>query len=243
MAKQPRQPDGPVDRLYGRRKGKPLRDAQQALLEARLPALRVPDSFLEARPADPAGLFAFAPRAIWIEIGFGAGEHLAAQAAANPDVGFIGCEPFLNGVARMVRHVVDEDLANVRILPDDARPLLDALPPASVDRLFLLFPDPWPKGRHAKRRFVGPENLPRVARVLKPGGEWRVASDDPTYQRWSLRHLAADPRFAWQARGPEDWRRRRDDWPATRYEEKALAAGRRPAFFRFLRTGIPFDGT
>lgn len=230
-------------RLYGRRKGKPLREGQQTLLDERLPALRVPAAFLARRPADPATLFGFTPRQIWLEIGFGAGEHLAWQAAANRDVGLIGCEPFVNGVARMVRHVADGDLENVRLLPDDARPLLDALPERSIDRLFLLFPDPWPKTRHAGRRFVGPANIARVARVLRPGGEWRVASDDPGYQRWSLRHLAGDPRFDWLAAGPDDWRVRPGDWPATRYEQKALQAGRRPAFFRFRRTDVPAGGT
>lgn len=183
---------------------------------------------------DPAGLFG-APRPIWLEVGFGGGEHMAWQAAANPEVGIIGCEPFVNGVVSALNHVRDGGLGNVRVWPDDARRLIDTLVDASIARAFLLFPDPWPKLRHHKRRFVSPENLDRMARVLADGAEFRMASDDPEYVRVMLEETRRHGAFAWTARRPGDWRERPRDWPATRYEEKARAAGRPPAFLSFLR--------
>lgn len=220
--------------LYGRRVGRPLRPGQKALIETVLPSIEV------ALPAgdaalDPASLFGAAITEVWLEIGFGAGEHLAWQAAANPDAGFIGCEPFLNGVARLLGHLQERRLDNVRVLKDDARLLLGRLEPGSIGRVYILFPDPWPKARHARRRMIGPETLDQLARVLRPGAELRFASDDPVCLSWSLAHLVRHPAFEWQARGPRDWRGRPPDWPATRYEAKALAAGRRPAYLRFVR--------
>ncbi|MDF2765250.1 MAG: tRNA ((46)-N7)-methyltransferase TrmB [Rhodospirillales bacterium] len=219
--------------LYGRRRGRRLRVGQQELLSELLPKLRI-----ELPPSggrlDPAALFPDA-RDVWLEIGFGGGEHLAWQAARHPEIGFIGAEFFLNGVASLLGHLARGGIGNVRIHPDDARPLLKALPDRSIGRAFLLFPDPWPKARHARRRFVGPENLAELARILKPGAELRFASDDPGSVAWTLEHLTRSPDFEWLARGPSDWRVRPDDWPATRYEEKALKAGRRPAYLRFRR--------
>lgn len=220
--------------LYGRRHGRPLRKHRQEVMETLLPAMR-----LSAPPAgtgiDPAGLFDTPKRDLWFEVGFGGGEHLAWQAARNPDIGFIGCEPFINGVSSLLKHVEEGGQTNIRVVPDDARPILDALPDASVGRAFVLFPDPWPKARHAFRRFIGPDNLPRLSRVLKDGAELRIASDDPQLQRWMLEHVWRHPDFEWTARTAEDWRQRPEDWPQTRYEAKALEAGRRPMFLRFVR--------
>jgi len=208
------------ENFYGRRKGRPLRAGRKQLMKNLLPALSVP---MEAPDINPQSLFDSGTREIWVEIGFGNGEHLAWQAAHNPDVGLIGCEPFINGVSVLLSHVEEQALKNVRIHADDARPLLDRLPDASLTRAFVLFPDPWPKKRHAYRRFVGPENLDRLARVLAPGAILRVASDHPGYVVWALRHLQAHPSFDWLAERADDWRIRPDDWPPTRYEEKALA--------------------
>jgi tRNA (guanine-N7-)-methyltransferase len=184
---------------------------------------------------DPASLFSDPYDGYWLEIGFGAGEHLAWQARANPRIGLIGCEPFLNGVARMLADMEHTNLANIRIFRDDARILLAALPDASISRVFVLFPDPWPKSRHHKRRIVGPAVMPELARILRDGAELRVATDDPGYKGWILQHVLASGEFDWLARRPGDWRRRPDDWPPTRYEKKAQRAGRRAAFFRFAR--------
>ena len=222
-------------RVYGRRKGKPLKPARQAVFERLAPTLRI------AVPAsgalDPSTLFADRCRAVWLEIGFGAGEHLAANAAAHRDVGIIGCEVFINGVASLARHVEAASLTNVRVFDDDARILLAALPAASLARVFLLFPDPWPKARHAKRRFVSPETLDQLARTLAPGAELRIASDDPGYVRWTLTHVTRHPGFQWLATGPDDWRTQPPDSVTTRYQSKALAAGRTPVFLRFRRVG------
>jgi tRNA (guanine-N7-)-methyltransferase len=227
-------PEGARLQLYGRRRGRRLRVGQQALLEELLPKLRI--ALPEAgEPLDLVALFGPAIREVWLEIGFGGGEHLAWQAARHPEIGFIGAEFFLNGIASLLGHLARGGIENVRIHPEDARPLLHALPDRSIGRAFLLFPDPWPKARHARRRFVGPENLAELARILKPGAELRIASDDPGYVAWALEHLTRAPEFEWLARGPSDWRTRPEDWPATRYEEKALKAGRRPAYLRFRR--------
>jgi tRNA (guanine-N7-)-methyltransferase len=220
--------------LYGRRRGRRLRVGQKALLEELLPKLKV------ALPApgerfEVSSLFGPQIGDVWLEIGFGGGEHLAWQAARHPAIGFIGAEFFLNGVASLLGHLARGGIGNVRIHPDDARPLLNALADRSIGRAFLLFPDPWPKARHARRRFVGPENLAELARILKAGAELRIASDDPGYVSWTLEHLTRSPEFQWLARGPSDWRVRPDDWPPTRYEEKALKEGRRPAYLRFRR--------
>lgn len=184
---------------------------------------------------DPHTVFATRARAIWLEIGFGGGEHLAAQAARCPDVGFIGVEPFVNGVAKLLRAVERDGLANVRVLMDDARLLLEALEPESVERVFILFPDPWPKQRHHKRRIVNPHTLAECARVLAPGGRLLLATDHADYARWMLGHALREPGLAWTAHSARDWREPPAGWVPTRYEAKARAAGRRPVFLEFAR--------
>lgn len=188
--------------------------------------------------ADPLAAFSPRPAELWLEVGFGGGEHALAQAAANPQAGLIACEVFENGICSLLSRVVPEGAeataplpGNLRLWDDDARPLLRALPDACLDRLFLLFPDPWPKARHAKRRFVHPEMLKLAARVLKPGAEWRIASDDPTYQAWVADVLAAQTLFD----VPTPATTRPDGWPPTRYEAKALTAGRTPRYWNIYR--------
>lgn len=223
----------PPRRIYGRRRGRPLRPGRQQLKDALLPRLSV--ALPETGLLDPRTLFAAPPPSVWLEIGFGAGEHLAAQAEQHPEIGFVGSEVFENGVARLVGEVARRGLGNIRIFAEDARLLLDRLAPGSIGRAFILFPDPWPKQRHHKRRLVAPATLDRLAVVMQPGAELRLATDDRGYLAWMLEHATAHPGFAWLARRPADWRERPPDWPATRYEEKARAAGRAPAFLRFLR--------
>ena len=220
--------------LYGRRHGHRLRAGQQARLERLLPRLAIPlpDENIEI---DPKTLFPKTPDDVWFEIGFGGGEHLAWQAGAHAGIGFLGCEPFVNGIARLLSRIEAADLRNVRIFPDDARMLLAALPPASLGRVFALFPDPWPKKRHHKRRFVSQENLDALARVMKDGAELRLATDDVGYLRWVLSHLLGHAAFVWEVERPQGWRERPADWPATRYEAKAEREGKKVAYLRFRR--------
>ncbi|HVY16785.1 MAG TPA: tRNA (guanine(46)-N(7))-methyltransferase TrmB [Rhodopila sp.] len=214
----------PPDRLYGRSRGHKLRPRQQVLLDVTLPRLRLSAGL----PAGP----------LWLEVGFGGGEHALAQVRAHPDATLIACDVFENGICSMLSALVPEGEEataplppNLRLWTDDARILLRDLPDGCLDRLFLLFPDPWPKARHAKRRFVHPATLPLLARVLKPGGEWRVASDDPTYQAWVEDVMANQALFTVaDAAGS-----RPADWPPTRYEAKALRAGRLPRYWSFTR--------
>ena len=221
-------------RFYGRRRGHKLRPGRQSLVDELLPQIRVaPPS--DGGALDPAALFPPEIADLWLEIGFGAGEHLAAQAEAHPDIGFIGCEPFLNGVSSLLRHIDARGLDNIRIRDDDARPLLAVLPEACIGRAFTLFLDPWPKKRHNRRRFVGPENLDVLARLLKDGAELRFASDHMDYVRWALFHLSRHPDFVWTARRPQDWRDRPRDGFATRYETKALGKGLTCAYLTFRR--------
>jgi len=233
----------PQRRLHSRRRSRRLRSGRQRLVEELLPRLDLAVEGLAAGSLDPFGLFEPPVRAVWLEIGFGAGEHLAWQAERHPDVGFIGCEPYLAGVARLMGHIAERELRNVRIVRDDARLALHALAPASLERAFLLFPDPWPKARHADRRFLAAATVAAMARVLRDGALWRIASDHPVYQRWALERMGASADFRWLARGPEDWRNRPDDWPQTRYEAKALAEGRRPAFLAYARLPRPAGET
>ena len=184
---------------------------------------------------DPGGLFKPAVADIWLEIGFGGGEHLAVVAAENPRIGFIGCEPYVNGVANLLVLVERFGLGNVRIFDDDARLVMDILPEACIGRVALLFPDPWPKKRHANRRFVCRRTLDALARILRDGAELRIATDEPLLVRWTLAALIAHPAFRWSPQGPEDWRCRPTDWPATRYEQKALARGARCTYLRVVR--------
>ena len=219
--------------FHGRRHGRPLRPARRALLQTDLPRLRI--ELPEIGRLDPGPLFEPPPRAVWLEIGFGGGEHLAWQAAANPGVGMIGCEPYVNGVASLLSRVQQQKLINLRLFPDDGRYLLSCLAMASIARIFILFPDPWPKNRHHKRRLITRTTLDDMADVLEDEAELRFATDDGGYLRWTLAALLAHPAFEWTARRPRDWRERPADWPQTRYEQKALAQGRRCAYLRFRR--------
>ncbi|MCJ2104930.1 tRNA (guanine(46)-N(7))-methyltransferase TrmB [Methylobacterium sp. E-041] len=223
--------------FFGRRKGKRLRGLQEQRLSDLLPRLRVAP-FADGRPLDPATLFpglARGPSEVWLEIGFGGGEHLAAQAAAHPEIGIIGAEPFVNGVAKLLRAVDERALRNVRIRDEDVSPLLAALPDASLARVYLLYPDPWPKRRQRKRRFVSDESLAEIARVLRPGGLFRFASDIDDYVGWTLVRTARCPHLRWTARTAADWTQPYPGWPGTRYEAKAIAAGRRPTYLEFAR--------
>ena len=227
----------PERQLYGRRKGPRLRVHQAKLVEHLLPQLRVD-------PADPGtrqpnSLFATFPDDVWLEIGFGGGEHLAWQARNNPNIGFIGCEPFINGIAKLLNAVDAEKLANVRILDGDARELLAALDADTLARVFLLYPDPWPKRRHNKRRFINQSTLAEIHKALKPGGIFRVASDIPDYIRWTLFEVRRHGGFDWCAISPADWRIRPDDWPPTRYEAKAIREGRTPCYLEFRHRPLP----
>jgi tRNA (guanine-N7-)-methyltransferase len=228
----------PADRplLYGRRHGPRLRAEARRLLDEVLP--RVEFSLEPGAPVDPRRLFPTPPQEIWLEVGFGGGEHLAAQAERHRDVGFLGVEPFVNGVAKLLRAVEREHLSNVRVLMDDARLLLRALGDGSVDRAFILFPDPWPKLRHHKRRLVNRNSLAELARVVRPGGLVRLATDHADYARWMLAAALAEPDLAWTAERARDWREPPTDWVATRYEAKARAAGRRPVFLELARRAL-----
>ncbi|RMF12850.1 MAG: tRNA (guanosine(46)-N7)-methyltransferase TrmB [Alphaproteobacteria bacterium] len=227
----------PDRRFYGRRRGPRLSARQQRLLADRLPDLRIAPERLAgaAGNLDPATLFDRPMRGFALEIGFGKGEHLAARAAAEPDLGLLGAEPYLNGVVGLLDRIVCGGIENIRIHPDDARDLLEALAPASLEHVWLLHPDPWPKRRHARRRFINPAGIDLVARVLRPGGLFTVVSDDPVYIRWTAMRMSARSDFEWQALGPDDWRRPPADWVETRYARKAAAEGRADVFFRYRR--------
>ncbi|KQR84208.1 tRNA (guanosine(46)-N7)-methyltransferase TrmB [Sphingomonas sp. Leaf343] len=219
-----------IRRLYGRRQGHKLRTGQAALVEELLPQVAVP----EAGALDAATLFGD-DRPLHLEIGFGAGEHLAGQAAAHPQSGFIGCEPFLNGVVGALNHIRDERLDNVRLHMGDALEVVERLPDASLERVYLLHPDPWPKARHAKRRMMNHGPLDAIAARLKPGGEFRLGTDDPTYCRWSMMVMNQRRDFAWQAQTTADFLTRPADWPETRYERKARRQGHEVWYFRYVR--------
>ncbi|HEY4940964.1 MAG TPA: tRNA (guanine(46)-N(7))-methyltransferase TrmB [Rhizomicrobium sp.] len=183
---------------------------------------------------DPRSYFAEPVDDVWLEVGYGSGEHLLWQAQANPSVGLIGAEPYISGTAKLLSKLEREPVPNIRLYEDDARDIIEALPPQSVGRFFILFPDPWHKTRHHKRRFVQTGMLDSLARILKAGAEFRFASDDAGYLAYALERLMAHPAFAWTAQGPSDWKSRPAGWPATRYEAKELHGS--PAFLRFVRT-------
>ncbi len=219
---------------YGRRRGHKLRPGRQALMKTLLPRLR-----LELPPAgatlDFEGAFEPSVSEVWLEVGFGAGEHLAAQAGARPDIGFIGCEPFINGIAGLLSLIASEGITNVRVFDDDARKLLPCLPEASIGRIYALFTDPWPKKKHHRRRFISDETVGELARVLADGGELRLASDHGGYVEWMLERLNRHPDFAWPALNKCAWTDPPDDWAETRYERKAKKQGLKPVYLRFLR--------
>ncbi|ESZ57984.1 tRNA (guanosine(46)-N(7))-methyltransferase TrmB [Mesorhizobium sp. L103C131B0] len=219
--------------FFGRRHGKTIRPQQAAALESGLGAYGL-DLSVQA-PAELRALFSADVSTVRLEIGFGGGEHLLHRATEAPATGFIGAEPFVNGMAKLMMAVREKPLANLRVHDDDATRLLDWLPQASLDGIDLLYPDPWPKKKHWKRRFVSPLNLDRFARVLKPGGSFRFASDIDTYVNWTLLHCRAHGGLLWQVQDGADWHRPYEGWPGTRYEAKAIREGRRPAYLTFIR--------
>ncbi|MEX0281114.1 MAG: tRNA (guanosine(46)-N7)-methyltransferase TrmB [Arenibacterium sp.] len=231
-----KEPTRPHRNFYGRLKGKALKRSQKAYLDEDLSSLSPgPVGWEENPERKPLDLEArFQGRPVWLEIGFGGGEHLVHQAAQNPEVGIIGAEPYINGVAMLLGKIRRASVENLAVYPGDARDLFDVLPPASISRAFLLYPDPWPKKRHHRRRFVTPEHLDPLARVMQPGAILRVATDIPDYVRQTLEEV---PRagFQWLAERPEDWREPWDDWLSTRYEQKALREGRVPHYLTFRR--------
>ncbi|PIE09973.1 MAG: tRNA (guanosine(46)-N7)-methyltransferase TrmB [Rhodobacterales bacterium] len=224
----------PWRNFYGRFKGKSLRPEQQRRLEEDLPRVAVPgvdwDENPERAKIDPSALFD--GREVWLEVGFGSGEHMVHQAQSNPEVGIIGCEPYVNGVAVALGKMAG--LSNIRLHPGDARDLFDVLPDGCLSKAFLLYPDPWPKARHHRRRFVTPEHLAPLHRALKPGAEFRVATDIPDYVRQTLEEVPKAG-FTWLAERPQDWRAPWGDWISTRYEQKALREGRVPHYLTFRR--------
>jgi tRNA (guanine-N7-)-methyltransferase len=219
-----------IRRLYGRRQGHRLREGQAALVERLLPTLEVPAT----GPLDAVTLFGD-DRPIEVEIGFGKGEHMAGQAAARPGHGFIGCEPFLDGVVGALMKIDETGIANIRLHMGDALDVLERLPDASLERVYLLHPDPWPKARHAKRRFMNAGPIGIIAAKLRPGGEFRFGTDHPVYVRWAMMVMGRQPDLHWTAETPQDFLVRPDDWPQTRYEAKARTEGREVWYFRYRR--------
>ena len=222
-----------TEAFFGRRHGKTIRPQQAGSLAELLPIYRID---LNLPPPEPVtGLFKAPVETVRLEIGFGGGEHLLHRARTEPSAGFIGVEPFVNGMARVMQAMRSGPLANLRVHDDDAVRLLDWLPAGSLAGIDLLYPDPWPKKRHWKRRFVNKANLDRFARALRPGGIFRFASDIDTYVNWTLLACRRHLDFEWQARSADDWRKPYSGWPGTRYEAKALREGRTPAYLTFAR--------
>lgn len=236
MSGSPHQSGAPWRNFYGRLKGKGLRKSLMTYLEEDLERLSLGSIGWEENPdRKPIDLKeVFGDREIWLEIGFGSGEHLVHQAVTHPDVGLIGCEPYINGVATLLGKIRRAGCENIRVHAGDARDLFDVLPERSISRAFLLYPDPWPKKRHHRRRFVTPEHLEPLARVMKPGAILRVATDIPDYVRQTLEEVPKQG-FTWLAERPTDWREPWEDWLSTRYEQKAVREGRVPHYLTFRR--------
>ena len=242
--KHPHDPSEP--KFFGRRQGRRIRKAKTSLLESFLPELQINQNTVFKKET----LFGVPIKSVCLEIGFGNGEHIAGQALKNPDTGYIGAEVFKNGVANLLTlltgikegnalpekiTLLPERVDNIRIYDDDIRLLFSRLPDGFLDKVLLLFPDPWPKKRHASRRFVNPENLKEIARILKPGGLFRIATDHPIYKTWSLRQMHEDKNFRWAATCGKDWKNPPSDWVETKYQRKAIREGRRPIFLDFIR--------
>ena len=219
-----------IRRLYGRRTGHKLRPGQSDLVERLLPEISVPGT----GDLDATALFGD-PRPLALEIGFGKGEHMAAQAEASPDQGFIGCEPFLDGVVGALMKIDELGIDNIRLHMGDAIEVLERLPDAALDRAWLLHPDPWPKARHAKRRFMNAGPIGLIARKMKPGGEFRFGTDHPVYVRWAMMVMGQSPDFECLGEHPSDFLVRPADWPETRYEAKARSKGHEVWYFRYRR--------
>lgn len=233
-------PDRPATRkrlaTFAARGSRKLSARQAGLVDTLLPALSVPDAAPES--LDPAALFDPVPREVWLEIGFGGGEHLVTQAGRHPDTGFVGCEPFLDGVAKALTGIDADRLGNVRLHMGDARDVMDRLRPATIARCFILFPDPWPKARHHKRRLVQADFLDALSRVLVPGARVRFATDVADYANWAMERFHAHPAYDWTARHPADWRTPPGDHVTTRYEAKSLG-DIAPVFLDFVHTPGP----
>ncbi len=219
--------------FFGRRKGHPLRKRQAALFDTLLPRLAL--DLPQQAPSDLRALFASSVDEVRLEIGFGGAEHLIAQVKANPRIGFIASDAFVNAVGKALAAIDENALANIRLHFGDASDLLDWLPDAALARIDLLYPDPWPKRRHWKRRFIQDDSLKRLARILKTGGDLRFATDIADYAAWTLARILRSPEFAWTAERAEDWRKPWPDFAGTRYEAKAKREGREPAYFTFRK--------
>jgi tRNA (guanine-N7-)-methyltransferase len=216
--------------LYGRSRGKSLRAGQKDLLAEALPLFSIGmEDLTEGRA------FVRTPREVWLEIGFGAGEHLIEQAKANPEVGIVGCDPFLNGIVAALAGLKREDISNVRLRRGDAQAVIEAAPDAFFSRVFVLYPDPWPKRRHHKRRLIARGVIDSLARVMRPGAELRFATDIDDYAGWTLARFLASPHFRWAAAQADDWRRPWPEWRPTRYEAKARFENRGSVYLTFVR--------
>ena len=222
-------------RWHGRRSGRTLTAARKRLVESLLPKLRIESTGVSN---DISALFSYPVRDVWMEIGFGAGEHLVGQANAHPDIGFLGCEPYVNGVASLLSLIKSNGAKNIRVFDDDVRELIPSLPTACLGRLYILYSDPWPKTRHHRRRITTERNLDAFARVLRPGAEFRFATDQTEFAQWTLERLCRDRRFTWLARRAVDWRKPPLDWVQTRYDQKALSRGLKPVYLNFQRTDL-----
>ena len=215
-------------RFYGRRKGRPLRKSMKRLLDENLPKFAFdPEISLNTQFGRHVDCY--------LEIGFGGGEHLAGLAAAMPESNFIGAEPFINGVASLLRYIDEQQLGNIRIWPNDVRLILPEISTASLAGAYIMFPDPWPKRRHSGRRILQPAIVDQLAKMIRPGGSLVLASDDPTAKSWLLQAMMLHVGFVWTARRPADWRQRPIDSPATRYMKKADLAARQSSWFHFRR--------
>ena len=219
--------------FFGRRKTKPLKRSQERLFKELLPRLNL--DLANTVPDNLVQLFPTTPDKVILEVGFGGGEHMIQRAIEQPDTGFIGCEPFINGLGKALSAISANQLTNIRLYDEDATDLLDWLPASSVDIIYLLYPDPWPKKRHWKRRFANADNLQRFSRLLKPGGEFRFASDIAHYVNWTLNLCERSNLFDWQANDCSDWQTPWPNWQSTRYEAKALREGRVPTYLTFLK--------
>jgi len=217
----------PDRQFFGRRKFRPIRKERSQALEDVIENFSLPEK-VNLREI-------FGDKKLWLEIGFGAGEHLAEQAARHPEIGFIGCEPFLNGVSSLAMELLERDIKNVRLWLDDALPLLQQFPEQSLDRIFLLFPDPWPKTRHYKRRFIQDHTVELLAKVLKPGGKLCLATDDTPLAEWMLLHAVKSPQLSWDNAAHGDWHTPPADWVETRYQQKAAQQGRQAKFITLTK--------